>query len=514
MDFNLTEGQRMLQKVVREFVEREIEPIAAEIDKTGVFPSETFQKMTDLGLTGISIPEEYGGCGGTDVDKVIVVSEIARKCAASAAILSIHSIFPQVLLHFGSEEQKRKFIPPAVRGGCLGAFALTEPDAGSDAGAAKTTAMLDEETGEYVLNGTKCFISGGSQADVVLVFALTDPKKGLKGMSCILVEKGTPGFGVGKVEEKMGIHASETAELIFDNCRVPKENLVGKEGKGFGIAMSALDGARIGVGAQALGLAEEALELAVKYAKERVQFGKPIAKLQGIQWYIADMATKTEAALALKEEEEARVTVLSMGPPQAKAALKEALAMGADEAWLVSDRAFGGSDTWATATIMAAAIEKTGPYDAIFCGRQAIDGDTAQVGPEIAEFLGIPQITYVKEIKMAPGGFEVIRHTETGSYRMAVKGPVLFTAIKELNQPRYPKISSIFKYYDGEDVIGTLSLDDLDIDHTQIGLKGSPTNVFRSFVPIKEKHTEMMEGLNGKEKAVMLVDKLSSLKLI
>ncbi len=221
-----------------------------------------------------------------------------------------------------------------------------------------------------------------------------------------------------------------------------------------------------------------------------------------------------EAALALKEEEEARVTVLSMGPPQAKAALKEALAMGADEAWLVSDRAFGGSDTWATATIMAAAIEKTGPYDAIFCGRQAIDGDTAQVGPEIAEFLGIPQITYVKEIKMAPGGFEVIRHTETGSYRMAVKGPVLFTAIKELNQPRYPKISSIFKYYDGEDVIGTLALDDLDIDHTQIGLKGSPTNVFRSFVPIKEKHTEMMEGLNGKEKAVMLVDKLSSLKLI
>ena len=194
MDFNLTEGQRMLQKVVREFVEREIEPIAAEIDKTGVFPSETFQKMTDLGLTGISIPEEDGGCGGTDVDKVIVVSESARKCAASAAILSIHSIFPQVLLHFGSEEQKRKFIPPAVRGGCLGAFALTEPDAGSDAGAAKTTAMLDEETGEYVLNGTKCFISGGSQADVVLVFALTDPKKGLKGMSCILVEKGTPGF--------------------------------------------------------------------------------------------------------------------------------------------------------------------------------------------------------------------------------------------------------------------------------------------------------------------------------
>ena len=187
--------------------------------------------------------------------------------------------------------------------------------------------------------------------------------------------------------------------------------------------------------------------------------------------------------------------------------------MGADEAWLVSDRAFGGSDTWATATIMAAAIEKTGPYDAIFCGRQAIDGDTAQVGPEIAEFLGIPQITYVKEIKMAPGDLKL-----SGIQRLAVIGwqskAGSFYGDQGIEPARYPKISSIFKYYDGEDVIGTLSLDDLDIDHTQIGLKGSPTNVFRSFVPIKEKHTEMMEGLNGKEKAVMLVDKLSSLKLI
>lgn len=221
-----------------------------------------------------------------------------------------------------------------------------------------------------------------------------------------------------------------------------------------------------------------------------------------------------EAALTLKDDNRASVTVLSMGPPQAKSALKEALAMGADEAFLISDRAFGGSDTWATATIMAAALEKTGPYDAIFCGRQAIDGDTAQVGPEIAEFLGIPQITYVKELKLSPDGFEAIRYTETGGYHMAVKGPVLFTAIKELNQPRYPKIGSIFRYYDQEDVIRTLTLDDLDIDITQIGLKGSPTNVFRSFVPVKEKRTEMIEGLNGKEKAAVLVDKLSGLKLI
>ncbi len=296
MDFKLTDGQEMLKRVVRQFTEEEIEPLAAEIDKTGRFPAETFEKMTKLGLTGIGIPEEYGGSGGTDIEKVIAVSEIARKCAASAAILSIHSIFPQVLLQYGTEEQKKKYIPPATSGGMVGAFALTEPDAGSDAGAAKTTAVLDESTNEYVLNGTKCFISGGSQAGAVLVFALTEPEKGTKGMSCILVEKGTPGFTSGKVEEKMGIHASETAELIFDNCRVPKENLVGKEGKGFRIAMSALDGARIGVGAQALGIADGALEEAIHYAKERVQFGKPISRLQGIQWYIADMATKTEAA--------------------------------------------------------------------------------------------------------------------------------------------------------------------------------------------------------------------------
>lgn len=296
MDFKFTDGQQMLQKVAREFAEKELEPVAVELDKEERFPREIFQKMTRTGFAGISIPVEYGGSGGTDIDKTIVVTELAKKCAASAATLSIHSLFPQNILKYGTEEQKMKYIPPAVSGGHLGAFALTEPNAGSDAGAVKTTAILDEETGEYVLNGTKCFITGGSQAEYLLIFALTDPENGLRGMSCILVEKGTPGFSVGKIEEKMGLHASETAELIFDNCRVPKANLIGQEGKGFRIAMEALDGARIGIGAQAVGIAEGALEEAVKYTHERVQFGKPIDQLQGIQWYIADMATKTEAA--------------------------------------------------------------------------------------------------------------------------------------------------------------------------------------------------------------------------
>ena len=296
MDFKLTDGQEMLKKTVREFAEKVVGPRAEDVDQTGIFPRDTFEQMAKLGLTGIGTPEEYGGSGGNDIDKVITVTELAKKCAATAGILSIHTIFASVLLKFGSEEQKKKYLPEVTSGGHLAAFALTEPNAGSDAAAVRTTAVLDEETGEYVLNGTKCFISGGGQAKYLLIFALTDPSKGVKGLSCILVEKGTPGFTVGKIENKMGIHGSETAELIFDQCRVPKENLVGKEGAGFKMAMNALDGARIGVAAQALGIAEGALDESVKYMNERVQFGKPIKALQGLQWYIADMATKTECA--------------------------------------------------------------------------------------------------------------------------------------------------------------------------------------------------------------------------
>ena len=296
MDFKLTDGQEMLKKTVREFAEKVVGPRAEDVDQTGIFPRDTFEQMAKLGLTGIGTPEEYGGSGGNDIDKVITVTELAKKCAATAGILSIHTIFASVLLKFGSEEQKKKYLPEVTSGGHLAAFALTEPNAGSDAAAVRTTAVLDEETGEYVLNGTKCFISGGGQAKYLLIFALTDPSKGVKGLSCILVEKGTPGFSVGKIENKMGIHGSETAELISDQCRVPKENLVGKEGAGFKMAMNALDGARIGVAAQALGIAEGALDESVKYMNERVQFGNPIKALQGLQWYIADMATKTECA--------------------------------------------------------------------------------------------------------------------------------------------------------------------------------------------------------------------------
>lgn len=294
MDFRFSKGQEMLRKVAKEFAKDILEPMAEDIDKKGIFPREHFDKMTEIGFTGIGISEELGGSGGSDIEKTIVIEELARKCASTAATLSIHSIFASVIDKFGSKEQKEKYLPEVCAGKKLGAFALTEPGAGSDAAAVRTKAIFDETNGEYIINGTKCFISGGSQAEYVLVFALTDPEKGVKGLSCIIVEKGREGFSIGKIEEKMGLHGSETAELIFDNCKVPKENLVGCEGMGFKIAMIALDGARIGVAAQALGIAKEALDESVKYMKERVQFGKPIANLQGLQWYIAEMATKIE----------------------------------------------------------------------------------------------------------------------------------------------------------------------------------------------------------------------------
>lgn len=299
MDFALTREQELLKKMAAQFAENELEPVAAEMDDTHTFGMENFKKMANLGFTGIGIPEEYGGVGGGALEKVIAVSEFAKKCMTSAATLSIHLVAPHAIVKYGTEEQKQKYLPKLTKGGCVAAFALTEPNAGSDAGAAKTTAIYDPATNEYVLNGTKCFITGGSRAEVLVVFALTDPSKGLRGMSAIIVERGYHGFSVGKVEEKMGLRGSETAELIFEDCRVPAENLLGKEGQGFKIAMQALDAARIGVGAQAVGVAEGALDLTVKYMHERIQFGKPIATLQGLQWYVADMATKTEAAKCL-----------------------------------------------------------------------------------------------------------------------------------------------------------------------------------------------------------------------
>lgn len=280
---------------MKEFAEKEVKPIAAEIDQTEEFPLENVRKMARYNMLSIPIPTQYGGAGGDEVAYAIAVEELSKVCATTGVICSAHtSLACWPILKFGTEEQKQKYLIPMAKGEYLGAFGLTEPNAGTDAAGQQTVAVLDGD--EYVLNGTKIFITNGGQANVYIIFAMTDKSKGTRGISAFIVERDYPGFKIGKKEDKMGIRASSTTELIFQNCRVPKENLLGKEGKGFGIAMATLDGGRIGIAAQALGIAQGALDETVKYVKERQQFGKPIGKFQGIQWMIADMATRIEAA--------------------------------------------------------------------------------------------------------------------------------------------------------------------------------------------------------------------------
>ena len=293
-----TEDQQMIQQLARDFAESELAPIAAEIDREERIPKEIIEKMAEIGFTALNVPEEYGGPGLDTVCKVLVVSELARQCASTAEVIAVHTLVNDIFLKHGTEAQKQKYLTAAVEGK-IGAFALTEAGAGSDAAAAKTKAVVDGD--DYVINGSKCFISnmGPTEGDYVVVIALTEPDKGVKGMSAIVVDRGTLGFTVGKREEKMGIRGADISELIFEDCRVPRSNLVGKEGEGFKIAMMALDGGRIGMAAQALGICEAAIAASVKYMGERVQFGKPIGKNQGLQWYLADMATRTEAAKAL-----------------------------------------------------------------------------------------------------------------------------------------------------------------------------------------------------------------------
>lgn len=298
MNFSLTPEQEMIKKVVREFAEKEIEPYAAEIDETGEYPVEILKKMADLGLMGIPYPKEYGGSGGDYLTYCIVAEEIAKACASTAMILGGNaSLASSPIYLYGTEEQKKKYLVPMAKGETIGAFALTEPNAGSDAGNQQTTAVLDGD--EYVLNGTKIFITSGGLADTYIVTAMTDPEKKTRGISMFIVEKGTPGFKFGKKENKMGMRGSSTRELIFDNVRIPKENLLGKEGEGFKIAMQALDGGRVGVGALAIGIAQAALDESVRYAKERYQFGRPIGKFQAIQTMLADMETEIQAARLL-----------------------------------------------------------------------------------------------------------------------------------------------------------------------------------------------------------------------
>jgi butyryl-CoA dehydrogenase len=294
----LTEDQQLIQNMVREFAEKEVAPIAAEIDKTHTFPTKTAKRMGELGLLGLTVPEEYEGNPCDNVAYSIAVEELSRVCGTHSVILSAHvSLGVSPILKFGTDEQKKKYLPDLASGRKLSAFCLTEAGAGTDAASQQSVAELKGDN--YVINGSKVFITNGAVADTFIYFAMTDKSKGLKGISAFIVEKGFPGFTVGQVEDKLGICASSTTEIILKDCRVPRENLLGGEGQGFKIAMQILDGGRIGIAAQAVGLAQGALEAAITYAKQRVQFGKPISANQGIQWMLADMATRTEAARQL-----------------------------------------------------------------------------------------------------------------------------------------------------------------------------------------------------------------------
>lgn len=293
--FKLNEDYEEMREAFRDFAENEVAPMAIEVDEKHMFPEENVKKMQELGFMGMPFAEEYGGQGADTLTYVLAVEELSKVCATTGVIVSAHtSLCADAINKFGSEEQKQKYLTPLASGETLGAFALTEPDAGTDASGQKTVAVKDGD--DYILNGSKIFITNGKYADTYIVFAMTDKAQGTRGISAFIVEKGMPGFDFGTIEDKMGIKGSSTAELIFQDVRVPKENLIGQEGHGFKIAMQTLDGGRIGIAAQALGIAEGALNKSIKYVKERQQFGRPIAKFQNTQFKLAEMAIDIEAA--------------------------------------------------------------------------------------------------------------------------------------------------------------------------------------------------------------------------
>lgn len=298
MPLPITDEHRLIQNLAKEIAEKEVAPFAMKADHEGIYPEGVIRKLAAVGLMGIAIPEAYGGGGHDYVSYVLALEEIAARCASTAVIMSVNnSLVCDPLFKFGTEEQKKKYLIPLARGEKLGCFCLSEPNAGSDAGSQQTHAALSG--GDYILSGVKNFITNGPQADIAIVFAVTDKSKGKKGISAFIVDRHAPGVEVGKIERKMGIKGSACSQLLFNDVRVPKEDLLGEEGEGFKIALRTLDGGRIGIGAQAVGIARGAFEAARQYAKERKQFGSPIAEFQAIQWILADMATQIDAARLL-----------------------------------------------------------------------------------------------------------------------------------------------------------------------------------------------------------------------
>jgi butyryl-CoA dehydrogenase len=298
MQFELTSEQKMIQDAARDFAQKEIAPVAAALDKEEKFPTDIVKKLGELGFMGMTVPTEFGGGGMDTLSYIVALEQVAKACASTAIIMSVNnSLVCYPLFEFGTDEQKKKYLTPLASGQKLGAFSLTEPNAGSDAGNQQTTAVLQGD--DYVLNGTKIFVTSGNMADVIIITAATDKTKGAKGISAFIVETTWPGFKVGSLEHKMGIRASNTAELVLTDLKMPKQNMLGNPGDGFKIALKALDGGRIGVAGQALGIAQAAFETAVKYSQQRQQFGKAISEFQAIQWMIADMAVNRRGRLTV-----------------------------------------------------------------------------------------------------------------------------------------------------------------------------------------------------------------------
>jgi alkylation response protein AidB-like acyl-CoA dehydrogenase len=295
---DLTEEQKLLEQTVREFANAEVKPLAKELDETGQFPRETFRKAAELGLTGIAVPEQYGGAGFDHISYAIVIEEISRVCASTGAILAGHnSLYCGPIHSYATEEQKERLLVPFARGEKIGCFALTEPHAGSDAAALKTRAVHRGD--HYIVNGTKSWITSGGIADAAIVYVNTDPASREKGITALVIERGSPGFKVGKEEKKLGINGTACVDLSFSDCEVPVENRIGQEGQGYKIALSTLDAGRIGIAAQAVGISQGAFDEALKYSHQRVAFGQPIANFQAIQFMLADMATEIDAARLL-----------------------------------------------------------------------------------------------------------------------------------------------------------------------------------------------------------------------
>ena len=313
MDFELTEEQRMVQEMVRLFVDKELKPVASGLDRDGVYPQEQLTKLGEIGLLGMFVPEEYGGAGMDFLSYVTALEELSKVWASVGTIVSVNnSLMCGPILRFGTDAQRKRYLPLVARGEWLGCYALTEPDAGSDAGSIRTRAVRKSD--HYVLNGSKAFTTNGNRANLALVYASTDPAEGKQGISAFLVERNTPGLVVNKIEDKLGLRSSETAALSFEDCQIPRENLLGREGEGLAIALKTLDGGRIGIAAQAVGIAQGCLEEALSYSQQRHQFGHPIAEFQAIQWMLADIATEIDAARLLScraawlQEKEREVT--------------------------------------------------------------------------------------------------------------------------------------------------------------------------------------------------------------